>query len=405
MHLLERAAGVIEFVLDSDDSSEDQEFHAEIQKYRIMRQGASIFFYNANNEIVLHFNPFDNTVLVCNPDGYALAKWLGTKRFPIGDARLALTEQQIKDVGATKFKRDYSFSLQPLVPHKASPYKVVELEELLKIYTTTQLNAVLSELFNRCSDFTPGKKAEYLKGGKLEDKFCRFNLENQQVNTGIRSDQVFLLDDNNKIIGTISFTFYVSQNRIIDVYLYDEVVDYFTLLSEKEKLKLISLFPDDTMSAYAKDAALQAIALLIEPKRLALMEPLFAAARLQILDTINFVRGPQDDEVNANAFIRAAAGREELYLALNCSGTDSKNHVIHGAATRYANLLDNHVKQWAFRKLQQFSFHQYLEQNWSADAAVTNELKSGFDYRLFGVNASPLTQTTPAEERKISLSP
>jgi hypothetical protein len=413
MHLVEREAGELNFVLDENDSTQDQEFHAEMQNYRIMRQGASIFFYNANDELVLHFNPFDNTVLVCSPDGYALANRLGTKRFPISAARLALTKQQANEVGATKFKRDYSFPLQSPEQQTTSPYKVVALEDLLKIYDTKQLNTALAELFNRCNDFTPGKKAEYLKGGKLEDKYCRFNLENQQPKSGIVTDQVFLLDDKNKIIGTISFTLYVNKDRIIDIYLYDEIVDYFTILSEKDQQKLQSLYPDATLSDDAKQAALVATAHLIEPKRLALMAPLFEAARLRIIDIMGLIRSKESDSLDnltdaiekgrVHAFIRAAAGREESYLALNCSATNSATYVIHGPASKYANLLDSYVKQWAYRKLQQFAFHQYLEHTTSTIVKENAaELKSYFDQRLFAVKPAPVVQTTSVQERKIN---
>jgi hypothetical protein len=100
------------------------------------------------------------------------------------------------------------------------------LETLMGFYNINQINSQLAELFNRCNDFTPGKKEGYLMGGSNADKYCRFNLESHQPLSNIVSDQIFLTNSQNKIISTISFTICVNRTGAVDVYLYDEIVDY-----------------------------------------------------------------------------------------------------------------------------------------------------------------------------------
>lgn len=100
---------------------------------------------------------------------------------------------------------------------------------------------LLSDLFNRCADFTPGKQDEYLSGGKKEDKYCRFNLMNNEEKQTVSTNQVFLMDDENNIAGTISATVIHGNGGTLDIYFYDEIVDYFTLLNPDEIAQLYDM--------------------------------------------------------------------------------------------------------------------------------------------------------------------
>jgi hypothetical protein len=390
MRLEKRKLGELEFVLDDNDIAEDHQFYSIISEYRIIQQGAGIFFYaKRNNELVSFFNTFDNTQLICSPNGYALAALFGAKRFLIGDERLTLDHEPAQNAGAIYFSRDLAFPLNTSKDPMTSPYYAATLEGLLEIFDINQINTQLDDLFIRCNDFTPGKKEEYSKGGSNADKYCRFNLESHQPLSNLVTDQIILINPQNKIVGSISFVMWVNRTGAVDVYLYDEIVDYFTLLNETEKAELAALYP-------AGDTAL--IAAKIEPKRIELMAPLFAAARREIKEKITQLNGVQ---AHVSAFIRAAAGRVESYTALNCTiNLDIK--VIHGPATKYAAMLDAHIKDWAYKKLQQASLTQFVKSNYSG---IAKQLEITFAYRLFDKGNNPAVATTAMDSQRVMRSP
>lgn len=356
MHLLEKMNGILEYVADADETPENQAFLKKIIDYRIQRQGASIiFFAKSDNKQILYFNTFDNSMFIHDSRGYSLAADFGTKRFPVGKARSALTKEQAQEQKAIQFERDLSFPITVSVEEKVSSFKSVTLAELLIINDKNQdkLYEDLAELFNRCADFTPGKQDEYLSGGKKVDKYCRFNLDNHKLLASTVTDQIFLLDSQNKIIGTISATIIVQSDGTTDVYFYDEIVDYSIRLKPYEKEILEMLYKND--KKLPKDVQKAEIAKIIEPRRLEIMQPLFAAARQQIIQTISTLSGSSGEslikEGKVHAFIRAAAGRVSSYKALACGEEKSITYVIHGPSTAYTEMLDHHVKNWAEQQL------------------------------------------------------
>jgi hypothetical protein len=362
MHF-EEIAGELQFVLDANETLENQEFIIRMSHYKLVQHGASIFIYNRhNNELLSHYNSFDNTQLVCSPDGFPLANEFGAKRFLALKARTALSKAQATEVKPENFSRDRSFPLLAKADTSA-PFDVVTLEKLLEINQKNKDKVYddLASLFDRCADFMPEKQTEYLSGGRRQDKFCRFNIENHQVRNGIVTDQVFLLDKANKIIGTISATVCVTPEGIVDVYFYDEVVDYFTQIDPASEVmrKLQALYDDLILS---KDEKNSELAKIIEPIRLTLMAPLFTAARQQIRRTIlsllpSLSEGELDNKIgngSVRAFIRAADKRVASYEQLGCGTENAGYFVIHGRPTAAAKLVDTYVKEiWGQKKLQE----------------------------------------------------
>jgi len=364
MHLIEKENGILEYVADKNETAENQRFIAEIAKYKLVRHGAGIYFFSKEDErLILYSNPFDNSLFVCDPSGYALAAEFGAKRFPVGKARTQMLEAKTNEVKATQFERDLSFPLQAMQDEKATPgIKVATLQELLILNKKNEKKVYedLSELFNRCANFTPGKQQEYLEGGQVADKFCRANLESQQSHSSIVTDQIFLLNKSNKVIGTISATVMVHRGGAINVYFYDEVVDYTTLLNPQEKAELQRLYKNDEKLSEVEQR--DAIAKIIEPKRLELMAPLFAAARKKVTQTIRELSGLSIDALDqqikegmVHAFVRAADGRVPTYRELGCGEKKPDTYVIHGPPTGPANMLVSHVKSWANQQLERLS--------------------------------------------------
>lgn len=355
MRIIENPAnGELQFLPDSNDNIEQQQFLARMTAFTFERHGASVFIYQKTNHLLLGcFNTFDNTFFVCSPDGYKLAAEFGTKRFPVGDARLALDEKQATTVGAIKFARDLSCPITSASDEKIGPYKPASLTEILQIKKSNQAQFYqeMADLFGRCADFTPGKKEEYMSGEKIADKYCRLNLTNEQSKDGIITDHVFLLDEknNNQIVGTVSATICFSKTGTVDVYFYDEIVDYFTKIKNPEDIQQLRALNTDT--SLDENRRKEIIADIVNPKRMELMKSLFTAARQKIAATIQTL-DPQLQLSKVRGFIRAADGRVPLYVSeLHCSPDNTQHFVIHGRPTDYAKMLDAHIKLWANKRL------------------------------------------------------
>jgi hypothetical protein len=364
MHLTQ-IAGELQVVLDIDDNEEAKALSERMGKYKLVQHGPSIFVYDReDNTLLSHYNPFDNTQLICSSNGFTLANEFGAKRFLTLNARAAVSEAHAAEAKPEKFARDRSFPLNTS-QEIDSAFTVVTLEKLLEIRqrNASQLYDDFANLFDRCADFIPEKQAEYLSGGKKQDKFCRFNMENHPAKDGIITDQIFLLDKENKIIGTISATVCTARDGAVDVYLYDEIVDYFSRIDPASEImkELQSLYDNDQLLKDEKNAE---IAKIIEPVRLGLMKPLFAAVTQQIRSTIrtllpNLSESDLDDKIangSVRAFIRAADKRVSSYEALHCGTENEGYYVIHGRPTLLAKLVDTYVKEiWAEAKLRELT--------------------------------------------------
>ncbi len=257
--------GVEEFNIDI---LEHQQLRDLLTRYTIKKYGSSYFIYSKDPfQLISHFNSFDNTLLIMHPEGYVIAEALGTKRFPIGAARAQLNSENAKQVNAIQFKRDLQFPLIVSDPEPYTPYKIVNLDQLRQTRKNpSKLYIELAKLFNRCSDYAPTKKEEFLDGGALADKFCRFNTEDHQHHPNVVTLNTFLLDEqhNNKIIGTQSATVVLHPNNEIDIYLYDEVVDYFSLLTPQQIEEYVQLC--EGKKELSDDDKLSPIAKLVEAK-------------------------------------------------------------------------------------------------------------------------------------------
>ncbi len=344
---------ILSFTPEGNETEAEQAFLARMSQYTIKADGSSILFYNQKNRLISCIKPFDNTQLICVNDGCELAADFGAKRFLVSEAR---NDETANQTNAFHFRRDLSFPIEKRENETAITFQVLDLPDVLKQFRADQnkLYNVLAELFNRCADFTPAKQNEYLARGAKEDKFCRFNDVKNVDPTPITSpitSHVFLMNNENKIIGTISTTI-IQNNDDVDIYFYDEIVDYFTLLSPEqiealsEKIQQLDTKKDEVIKSTLKEE----IAGLIEPKRMELMAQLFAAARKNIRSAIdNFDEKIEKNQVHA--FIRAADGRDEAYIEkLGCRRTND-HFVIHGPATAQLKMLDTYVKEWAAEQL------------------------------------------------------
>lgn len=319
--------GRLIFVSDDNDTAEDQAFLDRISQYELIAKGASVEVFQSGKKI-LHINPFDRTVLVCEPEGLALANDFGAKRFIIGAAREQLTAEQ---AGAAAFGRDRSFSMPDsgLANPILAGYRMVDFSGLQSVYKTNrhQLYRNLAQLFGDCADFTPGKRKEYFSGGSMQDKYCRFNSGNKHM---------FLLSENNEIMGTISLA--------MDCYFYDEVVKYPELLDGDQEfnynLKLMQLAQETDEEK--KEILKADIATIAEPARKQLLSVLFAAARVFFSSMAN----------KQAAFIRVAADREGAYEELGCAKENTGILVIHGQPKPQLMMLDTHMKLWAAQQLE-----------------------------------------------------
>src|SRR3990167_9996634 len=226
---------ILSFLPEGNETETELAFLERIKQYSVKANGATILIYNQNNRLMTCINPFDNTQFICADDGYTLASDFGAKRFLAGEAHKQIKDEKAKQVNAIHFARDLSFPIERMNDVTLN-YNLLDLAGMLNQFRSDKdkLYAVLSELFNRCADFTPGKQDEYLVGGKKEDKYCRFNLANNMDKQVASTEQFFLTDDKNNITGTISATVIKSNDGSLDIYFYDEIVDYFTLLNAKK---------------------------------------------------------------------------------------------------------------------------------------------------------------------------
>ncbi|MDR3478480.1 MAG: hypothetical protein P4M14_10675 [Gammaproteobacteria bacterium] len=346
---IEREAGALEFYLDDHHEVTDQQFFAKVIDYRLVRQGASVLIYDKVEDVLVSvFKPFDNTQLICDPRGYDMAAVLGAERFLVGAAYNQPPEEKLNVGKAIPFSRDLSFSLKVSQAEIAKiPFKVVNLADLLKIYQGAEAKLYLDlvDIFLRCANYAPEKMGEYVD---VTDMMCRFNLENTSQG-GPVTDHVFLLDNSNKIIGTMSSTLIMGANGDIDIYFYDEVVDYFTLSNHTQTNKL-----SQAKKTEAKDGIDNHLEMCIEARRTVLLAHLFVAARQSATKAIekmreNFSSAPLD-EMAVRAFIRVAEGREEYYKTLNCGKEKLDMYVIHGARTTYGDKLAECVNTWLEKK-------------------------------------------------------
>ncbi|HVY53050.1 MAG TPA: hypothetical protein VHA13_00840 [Gammaproteobacteria bacterium] len=342
-----------------DNAKAHADFNRVIQNYRIQRNGTGIFFHSIrDNSVSCYFNTFDNTMLINDPKAYDLANLFGTKRFIVGNARLALEEKQIEKHKIQKFPRDLAFPLE-VKEEAALPYRVLSLQEYQQLKNFDIYNELV-DFFNQYADFTPQKQQEYLTGA-LADKYCRFNTPMNKEHQGIRTLNLFMVDGSNRLVGTISALIHVNKAGITDIYLYDEVVKH-------------------------------------EPHRKTLLKHLFAAARQGIKANVPSYKG-------AHAFIRAAADRENCYKELGCSATNTNNYVIHGPRTEYAAALDELIKQYATEKLQHYKQYQNLpgnqqqhHSNWLCKAGLGGAAIAAmgfFAYKAFSLSTSEATPALP----------
>ena len=345
---------ILSFLPEGNETETELAFLERIKQYSVKANGATILIYNQNNRLMTCINPFDNTQFICADDGYTLASDFGAKRFLAGEAHKQIKDEKAKEVNAIHYSRDLSFPIKKRMNDVTLNYNLLDLAGMLNQFRSDKdkLYDVLSELFNRCADFTPGKQDEYLVGGKKEDKYCRFNLANNMDKQVASTEQFFLTDDKNNITGTVSATVIKSNDGSLDIYFYDEIVDYFTLLNAKEIEELYAKSQQlrDEKATDVKSRLEKEIAAIVEPKRAILMAQLFSAARQGLRNSMSDL----DEKIEKGlvyAFIRAAAGRVDAYVELGCSKTNTENFVIHGQATAQLKMLDNYIKTWAAEQL------------------------------------------------------
>jgi hypothetical protein len=349
--IVETENATLSFGVEPNTEDEHTNFLTEIKKYQAIRHGSSIQFLDkTSDQLILSFNPFDNTVFIHQLTGIALSKLLGTKRFLVGAAK-KISNEAAEASNAIHFPRDRSFRI-----HKSkSEHK--DLPADIHIATYTQLQTIkrqnllqeMVDLFKNCADFTPGKQKEYTKD-ELIDKFCRFNPDSQQALNGVKTQHVFLLDGDNKIVGTISMNITKSkESHSAEIYLYDEIVDYRHLLNSREKESLESLQNQLQQlqqplkpkgNSQSITAVEESIAAIVEPKRKPLLKKLFSAAS-------DVLSSEVADCKTSDAFIRVAEGRESLYETLGCVQHNTNNFVIHGGPTVYAEQIRAHIKHHA----------------------------------------------------------
>lgn len=361
--------GTLEYIQEGNEVAAELAFIERMKTYTMKQNGATILItHRANGRLLTCINPFDKTQFICDESGFELAADFGAKRFLAGEARVQMQEDKSEHAGVIKFARDLSFPIDKKENETAVDYCRLDLRGALKQFRSDRdrFYVQLSELFNRCADFTPGKQAEYLAGGKKQDKYCRFNLPDKEEDQPVSTEHVFLMNDNNHIVGTISCILLRSKTSL-DIYFYDEIVDYFTLLDASDIAKVYAFTASlnklnnnlksedhpETQSTLKNEitAIENEITALIEPKRMYLMAQLFAAARESLREKISGL----DDKIAAgqvHAFIRAAKGREEAYAELGCGSTNTGNFVIHGDPTPQLSMQDTYIKSWAAEELE-----------------------------------------------------
>lgn len=322
--------------------SKEQQQHIpenELDNYTVLAQGTTHFIYYHNQasqqppRLLSIFKSFDSAQLVCDPQGYAVANLLGTRRFLVGEAQtLASATAHHEAVDVIAFKRDLTFSLHVTEQElRAIPYRVVDLKTLLQIYQGKEINLFvkLAALYKNCADYTPAKMAEFQH---IKSLLYRFNIENTltpNADTDVVSDHVILLDDDQEIIGMMSASIYKTRG-----YLYDEIVNYPRYLGNNDKT------PEN-----------------IERVRLQLFSYLFPAMRHQLKQTIcklNHLTAAEYDAALHNqtisAFIRAADGRVATYQALGCGPHFLGAYVVHGPCLEAGERLHADATKWVENK-------------------------------------------------------
>lgn len=374
----------LSYVADGNEKPAEKDFLKAIEEYDITLYGSAIHI-EKEGESILHIHPWDNSVFVYTTEGIELATAFGAKRFLVSDAREHITAELAAASGAKPFPRDLSFPLQSEASDATVKY--INLADKLKAFRTKEereaFYANILNLHIRCADFTLKKQEEYRTPG---DNYCRFNLESSNPFT--RTETIFLLNDDNNIIGSINAVIITDKNGHIDIYLYDEVVDYYTLLDPQqiEAVKQLQAEHSAATNDNDKKAIQLKIANIVEDKRTELLRPLFAAARHNLRKVI-----PNLDEIPVNAFIRATCGRDDSvdhFKKMGC-GANTQNYVIHGPATDTFKLLDAHVKAWGTSKLAEFKTTVSSLSLLAAAPASSNATES-----------NPIYQ--PAVERKLS---
>jgi hypothetical protein len=371
-----------ELVFDLYDHSEllDQQFLAKMIDYKLTRHGACVFIYGRlDGNLVSIFKPFDNTQLICDPRGFAVADVFGGKRFLIGAAQDSYPKENLNEGSAITCARDLAFSLSVSSSSFAKiPFKKVTLHQLLTIYKKNEMQLYhdLTSLFLRCADCTPGKMSDFTD---VIHSMCRFNLENSSVD-GVVTDNVFLLDKSNKIIGTMSSTVMMSDKGEVTVYFYDEVVDYFTLLSPGQTKQLLQL----KEASESKGEVNESMREIIEPRRSTLMAYLFVAARVNAMSTIQKMRDDlslsKTKKLSIRAFIRAAEGRVENYQGLGCGKASLDMRVIHGPSTTYSDKLSEYIYSRVEKK-----FRDRMKQLNHVSAIMTNETKADCSQQMYAI--------------------
>ncbi len=373
-----------------------------LSKYVIQQVGSSVFIYLKDSQsLVAHFNSFDNTLLILQPQGFSIADAFGSKRFPLGAGRQELLQVTAAKVNAIEFKRDLQF---PLISPKREPkiaYKAVNFPQLLLARKDiSNLYAELAELFNRCSDYTTLKKQEFLAGGALEDKFCRFNRDNQKTQNGVCTINTFLVDEmrNNKVVGTQSATIVQQPNREVDIYLYDEVVDYYILLTSEEIQEYRELC--DNKPELSEEDKATPIIVHLESKREELLSQLFAITRekikVKLRELLPDLDQQQIDQMildkKIRAIIRAAPVWYPYSARLNCVPNPDGVFVIHGKRTDLGDYVDKQIKNWATAKLKPI-----LEAN---SYPVSPELNKKWPRNVYDEMASAQVQLHNADDHK-----
>ena len=358
---------ILTFELDASDlpESENAAFAALAKKYKFTVNGSTIFLHNLDDKLISIMHPFDNTQFLLSADAedVAFAEKLGGKRFMAGLARKQMLDQPQARQDAIMFDRDMSFSLDSTQRDQSSPYRVMTLAEMQRYFSADKHKPyrALVDLFNRCADFTPGKQQEYLSSGKeIQDKYCRFNLDRKPLTPyWYKTEHLFLLTKDDKIAGTVSMAIIEHPDQFVDIYVYDEITNYFLLLDEQQKAKHAAFTAAFDLGDKDEKAVIQPlIAKLVEPARTQLLDELFTAARAHLHQTVvglheHISRG------HSHAFIRAARGREHTYQQLGCAPT-RQTLVIHDKPVPpelldkhviQLKLLDAHLKEWAGRRL------------------------------------------------------
>lgn len=274
-------------------SSADEAIVKKLEKYQLKVNGGLLEVRDADSNVLVVCDAVDNTVIIPSPqkDAFEVANLFGAKRFVLSDGNLSEAE------GSQLFPRDRRFNLDVQFPPAAPKYQyLVGLEQIEAVIPRDRLYKDLAELFKNYADFTESKKLEYTQD-EMADKHCRLN--------NARIVPIVLVNESKVITGCIR-VLVVPTGKGSTAYLSDEVVRYDQ--------------PGD---------------------RQALMSELFEATR-QVLKTIPNI---------TSAFLRVAAGREQMYEELGCSKENTGIHVIHGQPTQLLKAVQALIKETAAYKL------------------------------------------------------